>query len=421
MFTVRDIREREKEGQRRTFEAFHNDLPAVIKSVDGLTRPANQTSMTWVSILNQPESRVLVHNATTLDVEGTPVWVGPEAKPPYRLEVKGLYFGGLSQASTSQAAALQVGAHAQVHQYPSESSPGPDKVLIFQYAWQPLKMTGTGANLTVTVQPQYYIKNGRPAYFPGANIDLTTSVPSVASTQRRTLVYLDETINLISVVDGATVPTGGALTPSYPNLPINGRASGYVLLINGQTTIATASDVEDWRDLGRARDNLSGATVSPHLSNFTLETEIDTSVSGAISLDFIDGNVQEITLTGNTSITIINPPSTNKYGEMKIIIHQDSTGGYTVTWPMEVWWPGSSTPTMSTAADAADVYELFTTNGGYYYFGRALAAYGPSNISITVNTLILASSTPSMSVLAVTTISVNTLTLAGTAVTSSVT
>ena len=83
--------------------------------------------MTWVSILNQPESRVLVHNATTLDIEGTPVWVGPGTKPPYRLEVKGLYFGGLSQTDTSQGSALQMGAHAQVHQYPSESAPGPDK------------------------------------------------------------------------------------------------------------------------------------------------------------------------------------------------------------------------------------------------------------------------------------------------------
>jgi hypothetical protein len=325
------------------------------------------------------------------------------------------------QHSTYEASPLQIPAHARAHQYPSEGSPGPDKILVYQYAWQPLKMTGTGASLTVTIQPQYYFRDGRPAYFPGANIDLTSSVPSVASTQRKTLVYLDEITNTISVVDGTTLPTGGALIPPYPNLPVNGRASGYVTLVNGQTTISTSADIEDWRDLGRSKEDLSGVTVSPHLTNYTLETEIDASVSGAVSLDFADGNVQEITLTGDTTLSIVNPPSTNKYGEMKIIVHQDSTGGRTLAWPSEIWWPGGTTPTMTAASEATDLYEIVTTSGGFYFLGRVLANYGPSNISVTMNTLVLAGSAPTVAVTPTTTITVNTLTLAGTAVTSSVT
>ena len=143
--TIQDIREREKEEQREVFEPFHNDTPAVIKVVDGFTRPPNKQAMTWVSFHNQPESRVLVNNPTALDIAETPVWVGPEARPPHRFIIKGIYYGGISDEIDSGIGALSLAPQAQSHQFPSESDPGPDAVLVFQPALQPLKMTGTGA------------------------------------------------------------------------------------------------------------------------------------------------------------------------------------------------------------------------------------------------------------------------------------
>ncbi|MHC4160189.1 MAG: hypothetical protein ACYSSO_14045, partial [Planctomycetota bacterium] len=336
--TVRDLKERENRQQRKAFEAFHDDIPAVIKSIDGNTRPPGQQGMTWVSILNQPESMVLVHNATTMDIAETPVWVGPEMKPPYRLEVKGLYFGGLSQESINNAGGLQVSSHAQIHQYPSESNAGPDPVLIFQPALQPLKITGNGSTLIITVQPHTYVRNGRPVTFAGANIDLTTSVPGTASTQRKTLVYLDEVTNTARIVDGTTVPTGGAQVPSYVDLPVDGRMCGYVTLSNGQTSVVTATHVEDFRDYQRGREGVTGI-ISPELKNYTMTIGQDASVSGSVTVDFEDGNVHILTLTGDTTVAIDNPPSANIYGELKVIIIQDGTGGHSITWPTNVLWP----------------------------------------------------------------------------------
>jgi hypothetical protein len=390
--TVRDLKEREHREQKKTFEAFHNDIPAVIKSVDGNTRPPGQQGMTWVSILNQPESRVLVHNATTMDIAETPVWVGPEMKPPYRLEIKSLYFGGLSPESINSASGLQVGSHAQIHQYPSESDPGPDPVLIFQPALQPLKLTGNGSNLTVTVQPHVYVRNGRPVTFAGANVDLTTSVPGTASTQRKTLVYLDEVTNTVLTSDSSTVPTGGAQVPSYPDLPVDGRMCGYVTLSNGQTSIVTATHIEDFRDHQRSRIGTTGI-ISPELKNYTMTIGQDVSVSGNVTVDFDDGNVHILTLTGNTTVAFDNPPSANIYGELKIIIIQDSTGGRTITWPTNILWPSATEPTLTSTADRRDVFEFFTTDGGLFYYGRAEAQnYAPINNTIALNTLTLAGS-----------------------------
>lgn len=410
--TVRDLKEREKREQRRSFEAFHDDIPAVIKSIDGTTRPPGQQGMTWVAILNQPESRILVHNASTMDVAETPVWVGPEVKPPYRLEIKGLYFGGLSQESVSNAAALQVGNHAQIHQFPSESNPGPDPVLIFQPALQPLKITGNGSTLIVTVQPHVYVNNGRPVNFAGANVDLTTSVPSVASTQRKTLLYLDEITNTIITLDGGTVPTGGAQVPSYVDLPVDARMCGYVTLSNGQTAVTTATHVEDFRDYQRGREGITGI-ISPELKNYTMTIGQDVSVSGTATVDFEDGNVHILTLTGNTTVIIDNPPSTNIYGELKVIIIQDGTGGHSITWPTNILWPSVTIPTLTTTADRRDVFEFFTTDGGLFYYGRAVAQnYGSVAATISLNTLTLAGSTPSATVVASTVITMAWLTLA---------
>ncbi len=398
--TIRDIREREKEEQRKIFEPFHGDRPAVIKSVDGNTRPSNQPAMTWVAFYNQPESRVLVHNPTANDVAETPVWVGPENASSPRLIIKGIYYGGIStEVDTTEGGALGVSPHAKTQQYPSESNPGPDKILVYQPALQPLKMTGNGTDLTVTIQPHLYTKNGRPRYFSGGNLDLTSSVPGTANTKRKTLVYLDENTNVLSIVDGGTVSSAGALLSPLATLPVGGRMIGYVELTNGQTSITTATHIEDWRDTLKGREDVTGATtINPHIKSYTLEVEFLSSATGTVTLSFQDANVHDITLTGNTILAINDPPSNLRYGEMKIIVHQDSTGGYTLSWPVNVWWPGATTPTMSPAADAVDMYEIVTLNGGLYYLGRTLAAYGPSPATITVDVLTLSGSALSISI-----------------------
>ena len=74
------------------------------------------------------------------------------------------------------------------------------------------------------------------------------------------------------------------------------------------------------------------------------------------------------------SITFIfsNPPPV-VYGYRFIVkLKQDGTGNRTATWPGTVDWAGGTTPTLSTAANAVDIFEFLTMDNGTTYSGFTL-------------------------------------------------
>jgi hypothetical protein len=83
------------------------------------------------------------------------------------------------------------------------------------------------------------------------------------------------------------------------------------------------------------------------------------SVSGSFTIDWSNGNIQSVTLTGNATLTFSNGQDGGKY---ILIIKQDSTGGRTITWPSNVRFPGGVQPTLTTTPSAVD-YIGFIYNG----------------------------------------------------------
>jgi len=81
--------------------------------------------------------------------------------------------------------------------------------------------------------------------------------------------------------------------------------------------------------------------------------------SSSITIDWNNGNVQSVVLTGNTTLTFTNGQDGGKY---TLIIKQDATGGRTVTWPTDVRFPQGVAPTLSTTANTTD-YIGFIYNG----------------------------------------------------------
>lgn len=245
----RSLRRRRLEEQRESYEPRHGDVVAVLSELDGSTRHATQPSKSWVSIYGQPESLIPVYNATSVNKAGTPVWVGPQLRPPHSLEVKGIYHGGVSQDIDTQAEMLGIPEHGQIHQYPSEANPGASPVLIFQPAIQPLKTTGNGSTLTVSTQSLIYVNaGGKRVEFSGRQTDLTASVPG-SGLVRNVLVYLDTDLGQLDTIDGATVGSSGGSPVPEPAVPANGIGSAYVQLTAGQTSVVTASHVIDARPL----------------------------------------------------------------------------------------------------------------------------------------------------------------------------
>jgi hypothetical protein len=95
-----------------------------------------------------------------------------------------------------------------------------------------------------------------------------------------------------------------------------------------------------------------------------------TSNTNATNIDCSTGNVFSHTLSENTTFTFSNPPASGDSYGMTLTIVQDSGGtGYTVTWPTSVRWPGASAPSLTSDADAVDVFVFYTSDGGTTWDG----------------------------------------------------
>jgi hypothetical protein len=140
-------------------------------------------------------------------------------------------------------------------------------------------------------------------------------------------------------LDIARMPTGGNWSISS-DLSIAG--STLVVKTNGNVGIGTTSP--------QHKLDINGAIYTRRYG---------LTYSSSITIDWNNGNVQSVVLTGNTTFTFTNGQDGGKY---ILIIRQDSTGGRTVTWPSSVRFPGGVTPTLSTGANKSD-YIGFIYNG----------------------------------------------------------
>jgi hypothetical protein len=94
-------------------------------------------------------------------------------------------------------------------------------------------------------------------------------------------------------------------------------------------------------------------------------SEVNLGDSGAANTcSWTDGNKQKVTLTGNVTYTF-NAPS----GPTNLIFRtiQNGTGGYVVTFPATVHWPGGTAPTIPvTAAGTVDIFAFYWDGTNYH-------------------------------------------------------
>jgi hypothetical protein len=124
--------------------------------------------------------------------------------------------------------------------------------------------------------------------------------------------------------------------------------------------------------------NVGIGTVNP---NSTLEVNgtatLKSSIELAQSLQSIssntsmasqaDGNIYRYTLGGNVALTLPTPPATtNGVMQITVMIHQDATGGRTVTFSPpsgSIAWSGGVTPTVCSSANHRTMYQFVKING----------------------------------------------------------
>ena len=110
----------------------------------------------------------------------------------------------------------------------------------------------------------------------------------------------------------------------------------------------------------RTKSSLDGAYAQ------LLEPVTATNSGTAITLNGI--GVQDVTLTGNATITFPSLPASGLAKTFVVVFRQDGTGARTVTWPATMKWPGGVAPVLSTAAAKVDVF-TFTSIDGVSWFG----------------------------------------------------
>ena len=116
--------------------------------------------------------------------------------------------------------------------------------------------------------------------------------------------------------------------------------------------------------------NIQGNTLindSRALINYGLVHSALGSVSGATTIDLLNGNYFSATVTGATTWTFSNPlASPNACG---FVLELTNAGASAITWPAAVKWPGGTAPTLTTTG--VDVLVFITDDGGTNWRGIA--------------------------------------------------
>lgn len=100
------------------------------------------------------------------------------------------------------------------------------------------------------------------------------------------------------------------------------------------------------------------------------EVVVTEAASGSTeTIDLEAGNVKDLTLSADCTLTFSNPPASGRAGSFTLIVRQDGTGGWELTYPASVVWAGGTEPTLSSAISAVDILTFMTLDNGTTWFG----------------------------------------------------
>lgn len=128
--------------------------------------------------------------------------------------------------------------------------------------------------------------------------------------------------------------------------------------IDDEAILATVD--KDWAD----------KTLSqPKFKDSSEEQTTPSSSSGTLTLDNENGNIFEVTLFEAVTLVILNAPITGDFGSFVFKFIQDGTGGWPITFPASVDWPGGAPPVITTDPGNVTSLQFYTTNAGTTWLG----------------------------------------------------
>jgi hypothetical protein len=235
----------------------------------------------------------------------------------------------------------------------------------------PITLTTTGTSGAAT-----FVSNtlNIPNYATGSgtvtSVGWTGGIVSVATSTTTPAFTIAGTSGGIPYFNSATTwATSAALAANA--LVVGGGAgaapattttgTGVLTFLGTPSSANLLSTMTDETGTGLLVFNSAPALTNPTVTNY-VETLYSANTGTAITVDLTNGTVQNLTLTGNATITM---PTAVAGKSFIIILSQDGTGGRTVTWST-VSWPSATAPTITSTASKRDIFSFFSNGSSWF-------------------------------------------------------
>jgi hypothetical protein len=142
---------------------------------------------------------------------------------------------------------------------------------------------------------------------------------------------------------------------------VSGLGTGVATFLATPSSANLISTVTDETGSGVLVFNNTPSLTNPTVTNY-VETLYPANTSTAITVNLANGTVQNLTLTGNATITM---PTAVAGKSFIIILSQDATGNRSVTWSTVVW-PGNTPPSVTQTLNKKDIFSFFSDGTNWY-------------------------------------------------------
>lgn len=209
-------------------------------------------------------------------------------------------------------------------------------------------------------------------FTPDAGAGFIVSTGGITVTGNSTITGTLGSLTGLTVASGGIAVTGNStISGTLGSLTGLTVASGGVTVTGNSTITGTLGGLTGLTVAsGGLTVTAGGATITD--GNLALNsgqanlTRFDAGDSGtSLTINFNDGNVQRVRLTGNCTFTFTNPVVGASY---VLEVLQDGTGSRLATWPATVKWDRNTAPVLTTTINQKDVV-VFLWNGTNYIGG----------------------------------------------------